>query len=171
MDRVMVRAFLLFRYLLLVAPLGALFGGLLMFGLAGLKLATAASILLTRTSDPQAMVPYVMGATDSILFGLVLVIFAYAIAFGFVFDRVLSSERVPAWMRPRNISELKRTLVEAILVYMVVDFATDLSQDDVHTTWTHLVIPIAIVLIAAAMRLLRHHEPAAAEEDRAASGG
>jgi hypothetical protein len=64
-------------------------------------------------------------------------------------------------MRPRGIGELKRTLVEVILVYLIVDFATDLSLAEAHPDWTHLVVPVAVALIAGAMRLLpAHHEPA-----------
>jgi len=96
-----------------------------------------------------------MGATDAFLFAMVLVIFAYAIAFGFVLD--LSAEeraRLPAWMRISSVGELKHTLVEVILVYLVVDFATDVANGDHHLAWTSLVLPLSILAIAAALRLL-----------------
>jgi uncharacterized membrane protein YqhA len=86
---------------------------------------------------------------------MVLVIFAYAIAFGFVI--VLSAEqreRLPRWMRISSISELKHTLVAVIVVYLVVDFATDVAQASASLTWDTLVRPISIVLIAGALWLL-----------------
>ena len=85
-----------------------------------------------------------MGATDEFLFALVLLIFAYAIAFGFVIDLAPEDrERLPAWMRISSISELKHTLIEVILVYLVVDFATDTAEKSGphHHEWGALVLP------------------------------
>lgn len=153
----MVRVLLLLRFLMLAASLGALIGALLMWGLAGSKLAHGAGLLLSGQLDPREITASVMGAIDALLFGVVLMIFALAIAFGFVFEPQAGA-RVPAWMRPKGIGELKRTLVEVILVYLVVDFATDLSQEEVSLGWTNLVVPLSVLLIAAAMRLLPTHE-------------
>ena len=157
----MVRVLLQLRFVLLVAVLGAVMGALVMFGLAGTKLVHGAAVLLAGHADPREVTGAVMGAIDALLFGVVLIIFASAIAFGFVFDRGAVRAGVPGWMRPRGIGELKRTLVEVILVYLIVDFATDLSLAEAHPDWTHLVVPVAVALIAGAMRLLpAHHEPA-----------
>ncbi len=153
----MVRVLLLLRFLMLAASLGALIGALLMWGLAGSKLAHGAGSLLSGHLDPRAITTSVMGAIDALLFGVVLMIFALAIAFGFVFEPQ-ASLRVPAWMRPKGIGELKRTLVEVILVYLVVDFAIDVSLQDSHAAWTNLVVPVAVLLIAAALRHLPEPE-------------
>ena len=104
-----------------------------------------------------------MGATDEFLFALVLLIFAYAIAFGFVIDLAPEDrERLPAWMRISSISELKHTLIEVILVYLVVDFATDIAQESGphHHEWSTLVLPASIFLIAGALRLVSRERPA-----------
>jgi uncharacterized membrane protein YqhA len=96
-----------------------------------------------------------MQAIDAFLFGLVLVVFAFAITFGFALD--LSKEtraRLPRWMRIEGISELKITLIEVTLVYLVVDFATDMVELETHVSWDMLVKPFAIFLIAGALRLL-----------------
>jgi uncharacterized membrane protein YqhA len=61
----------------------------------------------------------VMGATDAFLFGVVLIIFAYAIAFGFVFQRGgKAPENIPGLMHVESVSELKHILVEVIIVYL-----------------------------------------------------
>jgi hypothetical protein len=57
-------------------------------------------------------------------------------------------------MQVESIGELKRTLIEVILVYLVVDFATDLAAGEGHVSWDALVIPISVVLIAGALRLI-----------------
>ena len=63
-------------------------------------------------------------------------------------------ERLPDWMYVDNVSELKHTLLEVIIVYLVVDFATDLAVTSDVLAWEYLVKPIAIVLIAATLRLM-----------------
>jgi Uncharacterized protein family, UPF0114 len=66
------------------------------------------------------------------LFAAVLIIFAYAIAFGFVVQTSPEyRQRLPGWMQVERVGELKRTLIEVILMYLVVDFATDLRQERV----------------------------------------
>lgn len=80
-----------------------------------------------------------------------LVIFAYAIAFGFVFYLAPAErDQLPSWLRVEGVHELKNTLVGVILVYLVVDFATDLPEVDSALAWEMLVKPISIFLIAAA---------------------
>ena len=96
-----------------------------------------------------------MMATDSLLFGVVLVIFAYAIAFGFVFQlSETSRNRLPAWMHIQGVAELKVTLVQVILVYLTVDFATDVSEPGDRLSWETLVMPIAILLLSGALVLM-----------------
>jgi uncharacterized membrane protein YqhA len=157
----MLRYFLPLRLLMLLACLWALLGAILMFGLAGAKLAHAADALwMSGFEHANEVAASVMGATDASLFGVVLIIFSYAITFGFVFE--LSSrarERLPEWMQIQNISELKRSLIEVIIVYLVVDFATDLASQDSVLDWANLVKPASIALIAATLRLMTIPHP------------
>jgi len=141
---------------MLFACLGALLGAVLMFALAGAKLGHGAEALwMSSAGQAGEIVAAVMGATDVFLFGVVLIIFAYAIAFGFVFELDGETrERIPNWMHVGSVSELKRTLVEVIIVYLVVDFATDLAIDSSALAWQTLVKPISVVMIAAALRLM-----------------
>ena len=89
-----------------------------------------------------------MGATDACLFGVVLIIFAYAIAFGFVYQPTKEvGETIPKWMQIHGVRELKHALIEVIIVYLVVDFVTDLATGDRDLVWQTLVKPVSIVLI------------------------
>ena len=63
--------------------------------------------------------------------------------------------------RVESVGELKRTLIEVILVYLVVDFATDLAAGEGHVTWETLVVPISILLIAGALRVVSGDQPKA----------
>jgi uncharacterized membrane protein YqhA len=151
----MLRLTLSLRYVMLVASLGAALGALVMLWEGCAKLVQALRALGPSGAETGTVISLVMSATDAFLFAMVLVIFAYGIAFGFVIE--LSDEereRLPGWMRISSVSELKRTLIEVILVYLVVDFATDVADGSQHLGWNDLVLPLAILLIAAALRLL-----------------
>ena len=142
------------RFVLLLASLGASGGALLMFFEGGGKLVSAVRVVSDPNGD-KAVIALVMGATDALLFGVVLVVFAYAITFGFVL-RLDERERrrVPAWMQVDGISALKRRFFEVILVYLTVDFATDIASGEDHLAWPTLVVPASILMLAGALRLL-----------------
>ncbi len=155
----MLRFALSLRYIMLVASFGAALGALVMFWEASAHMVGAAAGAF-ENQDARQVIAQVMGGTDVFLFGIVLVIFAYAIAFGFVFDLTPKQrEKLPAWMRATGMSELKATLVGVILVYLVVDFATDWAENPGEVTWLVLTKPISILLIAAAFRLFAFNRP------------
>jgi uncharacterized membrane protein YqhA len=149
----MLKLVLSLRCVMLIASAGAALGALVMFW-EGSAHMLGATISIFTGIEPKQIIAQVMGGTDALLFGVVLVIFAYSIAFGFVFE--LPPERraaLPAWMRQTGVSELKATLVGVILVYLVVDFATEWAANTAEPTWLVLTKPISILLIAAALRL------------------
>jgi uncharacterized membrane protein YqhA len=151
----MVGFVLSLRLLMLFASVGAFMGALLMFWEGWAKLWNAFRQLLHLGDQEGAAATLVLAATDSFLFGIVLVIFAYAIAFGFVFEiEAAQRERLPQWMRVDGVTELKHTLVQVILVYLVVDFATDVAEHALHLSWQTLVMPLSILLLAGALRLM-----------------
>ena len=148
----MIRLVLSLRWITLVAALGAAIGAVLMFGVGGAKLAHAFGFGETGGLSVAALV---MQAADAFLFGLVLVVFAYAIAFGFAFDLPEGARaRLPRWMRVDGIAEIKITLIEVILVYLVVDFVTDTVELETQVSWDMLVKPVAVLFIAGALRLI-----------------
>ena len=152
-ENPMLRAALSLRFVMLLGSAGALVGAALMLWEGGVKL--AAAVTTAAAGGAKAATALVMAATDAFLFGVVLMIFGYAIAFGLVFE--LSAEdrkRLPRWARIEGVGELKRVLIEVILVYLVVDFATDIAESEGHPGWEILVVPIAVVLIAGALRLM-----------------
>jgi hypothetical protein len=96
----------------------------------------------------------VMAATDALLFGIVLVVFAYATAYGLALPPQERRDALPDWMHVQGVGELKRTLVEVIIVYLIVDFATDFATGEALLAWPVLVKPVSILLIALALRLM-----------------
>jgi uncharacterized membrane protein YqhA len=147
-----LRIVLSLRFIMLIASLGAAVGAFLMFWQGTAEMAGAA-LTLVSGGERAAIITAIMHGTDAFLFGIVLVIFAYAIAFGIVFDASLEGwNALPAWMRIGSVSELKDTLVEVILLYLLVDVATDWPQSP-EITWKLLAKPLAILAIAAAFSL------------------
>jgi uncharacterized membrane protein YqhA len=141
------------RYVMLIASIAAALGALVMFWVASVKM-IAAAVAAISGSDPKSVIAIVMGGTDVLLFGIVLVVFAYTIAFGIVYNlRPNERETLPSWMRSSDLNVLKARLVGVILVYMVADFATDWAENPSELTWLVLTKPISILLIAVAFRV------------------
>jgi uncharacterized membrane protein YqhA len=152
----MLHSILSLRWVTLVAALGAALGAMLMFFEGCLKLAYALEMVLQPSADTEtSVIATVMQATDAFLFGLVLIVFAYAITFGFAFTLPNSVRaKAPLWMHIEGLGEIKITLIQVVLVYLVVDFVTDVVEAETRITWEMLVKPTAIVLIAGALRLI-----------------
>jgi uncharacterized membrane protein YqhA len=151
------------RFLMLAAAVGSLMSALLMFFVGFdhlyVTLGKFTDPALTDTLLYKQITIAVLEAVDAFLFGIVFIIFAYAITIGFVFQ--LPDQKVahlPRWMKVEGVSELKQTLVEVVIVGLIILFAGVAVEQGRDLGWDDLVLPIGIVLLAAAMRLL-HTEP------------
>lgn len=102
---------------------------------------------------------------DAFLIALVLFIFAFGVFSLFISDQgvVEKDEGAPKkasemlkWVHIPNISHLKNTLAELIVVILFVKFLenTLVSMKAGFTDWTALVLPCAIALLAIALKLL-----------------
>ena len=144
-----LRAALSLRFVMLIASVGAGVGAVLLLWEGATEIAGAAGALASG-DDRTTVITEVMHGIDAFLFGIVLVIFAYAITFGFIFGPSIAGwETLPAWMRINSISELKNTLVEVILLYLLVDFATDVPGSE-DLSWQIVAKPLAMLAIALA---------------------
>src|SRR3990172_11038716 len=97
------------RAIMLIGSLGAIMGSLLMFLQGSLYLYEAWHTLLEPgdIGGKQLTVP-VLEAVDSFLFGIVLVIFAYGVAIGFVFSLPKGyGRRLPEWMKVAGGGEVQ----------------------------------------------------------------
>ena len=147
------------RAIMLIGSLGAVMGSLIMFFQGSLYLYEAWHTLLEPGSvgGKQLTVP-VLEAVDSFLFGIVLVIFAYGIAIGFVFTLPEGyGHRLPNWMKVGGVGQLKATLAEVVIVVLIVIFArvvVGTVDSGKLFDWPMLVLPGSIFLIAAALRML-----------------
>jgi uncharacterized membrane protein YqhA len=144
------------RAIMLIGSAGAMIGALLMFLQGGFYLHEAWHTLMTpgEAAERQVTVP-VLEAVDAFLFGIVLVIFAYGIAIGFVFTLPETVGRsLPNWMKIEGVSQLKGILSEVVIVVLIVIFARVVVEANGHMQWSMLVLPASIFLIAVALRMI-----------------
>ena len=145
--------FLSLRAIMLIGSVGALVGSLLMFLQGGVFLHEAWHTILAEGDAVQKQVTVpVLEAVDSFLFGIVLVIFAYGIAIGFVFTLPEGyGQRLPVWMKVGGVGQLKATLAEVVIVVLIVIFARIVVEANGHLQWSMLVLPASILMISLRM--------------------
>jgi uncharacterized membrane protein YqhA len=144
------------RAIMLIGSLGALVGSLLMFLQGSIYLYEAWHTLFEPgdIGGKQLTVP-VLEAVDSFLFGIVLVIFAYGVAIGFVFTLPEGhGKSLPQWMKVAGVGQLKETLSEVVIVVLIVIFARTVVEAEGDFNISMLVLPISVLLIAGALRLI-----------------
>jgi len=161
--------FLSLRTIMLIGSAGALVGSLLMFLQGGFFLHEAWHTIMTEGDAVQKQVTVpVLEAVDSFLFGIVLVIFAYGIAIGFVFTLPEGyGERLPVWMKVGGVGQLKATLAEVVIVVLIVIFARIVVEANGHLQWSMLVLPASILMISVALRMIELGGKEGKEEDGA----
>jgi uncharacterized membrane protein YqhA len=152
------------RMLMLMASVGSVLAALLMFFVGFDHLLHTAVLFVGTEHSGSTLYKHVtigvLESVDAFLFGLVFIIFAFAIAIGFVFQ--LPADLVtglPRWMKAEGVAELKQTLVEVVIVGLIIIFAGVAVEQGRDLDWDDLVLPIAIALLAGSMRLLHFSEP------------
>lgn len=178
-----LRIFFSLRALMLIASAGAIFGALIMFcagalhlyhgfetlvGIAVAPESTAEQAAISSGAKAQVTV-FVLEAVDAFLFALVLMIFSYGIALGFVFHHLQQryANYLPDWMLVEGASQLKRTLAEVVIVVLIVIFARTIIESHGDLKWSMLVLPLSIVGIALALKLLHAPDVPSASASRA----
>jgi uncharacterized membrane protein YqhA len=160
--------FLSLRAIILIGSAGALVGSLLMFLQGGGFLHEAWHTILAEGDAVQKQVTVpVLEAVDSLLFSIVLEIFAYGIAIGFVFTLPEGyGQRLPIWMKVGGVGQLKATLAEVVIVVLIVIFARIVVEANGHLQWSMLVLPASILMIS--LRMLELGSKEGAKEGHAA---
>jgi uncharacterized membrane protein YqhA len=95
-------------------------------------------------------------SVDAFLLAMVFFVFSIGITTLFVARPGSAAlESIPDWMRVRSLSELKFLIWEAILAALVVASVEGFIMSAHEITWTALVLPIAILVLAAGLFLAR----------------
>lgn len=161
----LIEALFWVRGLMLLASVGSVLCSLLMFVVGFDHLIEATKLFFANSPQEmerlhEAVTVEVLQSIDAFLFALVFIIFAYGITLGFVFrlsQRFMHD--LPRWMKIEGIGELKQTLVEVVIVGLIIAFARIAVEQGRDLDWDDLILPIAIIMLAAAMKLIRVGEP------------
>lgn len=159
-----------FRAVIALAALGMVVSALILLGEAGANIVGAARGMFGHGHDQKA-ISLVMKTIDECLFAIILILLAAKVLASFVFSEAAAVSRsLPSWVRPSDMGELKSTFCQAILVYLIVDFATDTATVESKLDPGYLVMPVAILIIAGALKLMPHGEPASHPAGRTHDG-
>jgi uncharacterized membrane protein YqhA len=148
------------RYVSLTAVIASGLGSILMFVIGAIK--TGKAYLVMFPGDDSAIflsakqaITSIVQAIDAFLIGLVLMIFSGGIYKLFIHDSETASPRIDSWVKVTSISQLKRSLVEMVLVIMFVRaLEGGLAIEPSDFEWEHLVLPVTILMLALALKFM-----------------
>jgi len=99
---------------------------------------------------------YIAKSIDAFLLALVFFVFSIGVLELFASQQESPGlERVPGWMRVKSLSELKFLIWEAILAALVVASVESLVVSSHEIRWTALIVPIALLILAAGLFLAK----------------
>jgi uncharacterized membrane protein YqhA len=159
----MMRAIFDIRYVSFAAVLATLLGAVLMF-LVGLSNTFDAFPVFFRFEAAQLAdgpnleaTVKVLTALDKFLFGLVLLYRAYSVVFLFIRrDASGSDVRIPEWLQVQDLGQMKKTMLEVIVVLLAVLFLIVGLENQYKSTlnWNLVLIPGGILAISGAIKLI-----------------
>ncbi len=158
------------RAIMLIGSLGAVVGSFVIFLEGRLYLYEVWHVLLQPgdIGGKQLTAPELEAVDSSFLFGIVLVIFAYGIAIGFVFNPPEDlGQKLPVWINVAGVGQLKETLTEVVVVVLIVIFARIVVEAEGQFNFSMLVLPVSILFIAAALRPIGFGVKHGSEEEHA----
>ena len=152
------------KYTILVAIFSAIAGQLLMLYIGAVKVYEAAKLYLLKediTEFPQHIfhsdiaTAMLIQSLDAFLVAVVLMYFAFSLFHLFLSkDPETTARLFPGNIAPKNVSELKQTLAEVIIVILFILFLQEIWMELNDLKWELLVAPISIVLIALSLKLV-----------------
>ncbi|MGI9235463.1 MAG: YqhA family protein [Woeseiaceae bacterium] len=157
------RIFNQFRKVSIIAVLASVLGSLLMFVIGAVKVVRAYNAYLLVAIEPNTdskvnvglSIAYLVQAIDAFLIALILMIFGYGVFILIVADEQAVERATLSGFQIRSVSELKRILADMIVVILMVKFLESALVSTGSLGWEALVLPAAILLLAAAVRVLK----------------
>ena len=162
-NSVIEKVFNQYRKVSVIAVLSSLLGSLLMFIIGAVKVARAYDTYFLTATEPVSdakiraglAIAYLVQAIDASLIALALMIFGYGVFMLFVADKDALERGTSAGFEIRSIKELKKILADMIVIILMVKFLESALANTGGFGWEALVLPAAILLLAAAVRVLK----------------
>lgn len=166
--KAMLKALISMRWITSLVVLCSMLGALLMFLVGTMHTVEAFGVYFgfmethifggKKLIGVDAMVQLV-SSWDSFLFGLVLFYFAFG-----VYQLCLAkpdqegsepATKLPKWLEVKSLGQMKKTLLEVIIVLLAVLFLKDALylQKGTDLQWTSLIGPAAVIAFALAIKL------------------
>lgn len=154
------------RFISVIAVLSSLAGTLLMLLIGAKNTMSAFSMvwkdvtLPTETNSTEEATLLLLESLDNFLIGLAFLYFAYGIYSLFIdLGHHIKSE-TPEWLKVEDISQLKKKLLEVLIVLLNVIFVKRTLETVTlgNIEWQILVIPLSVLAIAASIALLSKAE-------------
>ena len=158
------------RYLCILPVASSLLGSLVMFLIGVVKTVQAFSVFLTGYAAPhyknssvvdEAAV-LLLRSVDAFLIGFFLIVFAYSTYVLFLKGLPADQKTGPfTWLRMDGLDQLKTALAQLVVIILFVLFLEKMmASEKVSLGLEDLVLPVAILFLAAAKRLLRREREA-----------
>ena len=154
------------RYIVLLIIFSTFIGSALMMSIGVVETLDVFNMYLFGAEIPEEFAEIsrgeiaslmMVGVLDSLLFGLVLIIFSYGVYVLYIHDPK-EKEELPEWLRVKDVEHLKKTLAQVIVVILFVKFLEITIEIIAHKngvfTWEHLVLPISIFLLSLGLKVL-----------------
>jgi uncharacterized membrane protein YqhA len=163
-----MKAISLTRWMSGITILSSLISALLMFLLGASNTIKALFSVLnlnleilesSATETPPSINLLLLEGLDNALTGLTFLYFAYGIYSLFLTDEE-SMAAAPSWLQINNLSALKKTLLEVVVVLLSIVFVKTLAEKLLanELQWEIIIFPIAIVAISLSIKLIGFEE-------------
>ena len=162
----MFNYFFKLRYMVLFIILSTILGAALMISIGVVEVVEVFKMYFLGTPLPEEFADIsraemaslmVVGILDSLLFGLVLIIFSYGIYVLYIHDHE-SGIVLPNWLKIKDVEQLKKTLAQVIVIILFVKFLEitleTIARHNGVFQWEHLVLPMSILLLSLGLKIL-----------------
>jgi uncharacterized membrane protein YqhA len=156
----MLRFFFGVRYLFVVAVVSLLVGTAVMLFIGAYEVYEALyAVIVPAHPEVNESMLYVVESLDTFLIAFILLYFAYSVYF-----LTLTSEKDPAsvknipmpeWLKVQSLGEMKKTLLEVIVVVLSLFWLRIVLIQTTEFQWTDLVLPASILAIASSVRIMK----------------
>jgi uncharacterized membrane protein YqhA len=155
----------LFRYLCILPVVSSLLGSVLMFVIGAVKTFQAFLVFSSGYVGPDAKessasyeaAVLLIRSVDAFLIGFFLIVFAYSIYVLFLRGVTAEQQAGPfPWLKMDGLDQLKTALAQLVVIILFVLFLDKvMASEKANLGLEDLVLPVAILCLAAAKRLLR----------------
>ena len=146
------------RYIAIILVVASLIGAVVLIGI-GCYYTWSALAKLIGIGASEAALSWtisaklaILKAVDSFLFAIVLLYLGYG-TYYLGFDPY-DKEGTGDWLEVKSVAEMKKTLLEVIVVLIAILFLQALVEDAGDLDWLLLVYPAAIIALAIALKLI-----------------